>query len=58
MAGVLADDFDAYLDGLFIDPADAADVWSDSAIQDPAGPRRRVVEQWLDLGLPGWRSQP
>jgi hypothetical protein len=58
MAGVLADDFDAYLDGLFIAPADAADVWSDSAIQDPAGPWRRVVEQWLDLSLPGWRSQP
>jgi hypothetical protein len=58
MAGVLAADFDAYLDGLFIDPADAADVWSDSASQDPTSPWRRVTEHWLDLGLPGWRSEP
>jgi hypothetical protein len=58
MAGVLADDFDAYLDSLFIDPTDAADIWSDYAHQDPADQWRRVTEQWLDLGLPGWRSEP
>jgi hypothetical protein len=58
MSGVLADDFDAYLDGLFIDPDVAEDVWSDHAGQDPADPWRRVVEQWLDVGLPGWRSRP
>ena len=56
--GVLAADFDAYLDGLFIEPQVAEDVWSDHAHQDPADPRRRVVEQWLDDGLPGWRSMP
>jgi len=58
LSGVLADDFDAYLDGLFIDPDVAEDVWSDHAGQDPADPWRRVVEQWLDVGLPGWRSRP
>jgi hypothetical protein len=58
LSGVLADDFDAYLDGLFIDPDVAEDVWSDYAGQDPADPWRRVVEQWLDVGLPGWRSRP
>jgi SMI1 / KNR4 family (SUKH-1) len=56
MAGVLAEDFGAYLDGLFIDPQVAENVWSDHAHQDPADPRRRVVEQWLDDGLAGWRS--
>jgi SMI1-KNR4 cell-wall len=56
--GVLADDFDAYLDSLFIDPDVAEQVWSDTAGQDPADPGRRAVEQWLDSGLPGWRSQP
>ena len=58
MSGVLADDFNAYLDGLFIDPDLAEDVWSDSAHQDPADPWRRVIEHWLDGGLPGWRGQP
>jgi SMI1 / KNR4 family (SUKH-1) len=58
MSGVLADDFDAYLDGLFIDPDLAEDVWSDNAGQDPADPWRRVIEDWLDGGLPGWRGQP
>jgi hypothetical protein len=56
MSGVLADDFDAYLDGLFIEPQVAEDVWSDHAQQDLAEPRRRLVEQWLDDGLPGWRG--
>jgi hypothetical protein len=54
--GVLAEDFDAYLDGLFIEPQVAEDVWSDHAHEDLAEPRRRVVEQWLDDGLPGWRG--
>jgi hypothetical protein len=58
MAGVLADDFDAYLDSLFIEPDDGAYVWSDCAHRDPADPWRRVTEQWLDAGLPGWRSEP
>jgi SMI1 / KNR4 family (SUKH-1) len=56
--GVLAADFDAYLDSLFIEPQVAEDVWSDHAHQDPADPRRRVVQQWLDSGLPGWQSMP
>lgn len=58
LSGVLADDFDAYLDGLFIDPHLAEDIWSDHGGQDPTDPWRRVVEQWLDAGLPGWRSEP
>lgn len=56
--GVLADDFDAYLDGLFLDPDVAKEMWSDAADQDPADPWRQVVEQWLDSGLPGWRREP
>lgn len=55
---VLADDFGAYLDGLFIDPDVAKELWSDTAGQDPADPGRRAVEQWLDSGLPGWRREP
>jgi hypothetical protein len=53
MSGVLADDFDAYLNGLFIDPDLAEDLWSDHAHQDPADPWRRMIEQWLDDG-PAW----
>jgi hypothetical protein len=55
---VLAEDFDAYLAGLFIEPQVAEDMWSDHAHQDLAEPRWRVVEQWLDDGLPGWRGMP
>jgi SMI1 / KNR4 family (SUKH-1) len=58
MAEVLADDFDAYLDSLFIEPDAAEDEWSDAVGLDPADPWRRGVAQWLDLGLPGWRSEP
>jgi hypothetical protein len=46
------------VEGLFIDPDLAEDVWSDSAHQDPVDPWRRVIEHWLDGGLPGWRGQP
>jgi SMI1 / KNR4 family (SUKH-1) len=58
MAGVLADDFDAYLDSLFIEPGAAEDEWSDAAGLDPADPWRRVVERWLDLGCPAGGASP
>jgi hypothetical protein len=58
MAGVLAENFDAYLDSLFIEPDVAAAIWSDYAGQDAADVWQPVIEQWLDLGLPGWRSEP
>ncbi|MGW4087759.1 SMI1/KNR4 family protein [Streptomyces sp. NPDC004822] len=53
----VADDFDAYLDGLFIDPDLAEDAWADVAGCDPSDPWRRAVEDWLDRGLPNWRDQ-
>ncbi|GLY84867.1 SMI1/KNR4 family protein [Actinoallomurus iriomotensis] len=58
MSGALADDFDAYLDALFIDRDLAEDTWADTAHLDPADPWRRVVEQWLDGGLADWRTRP
>ena len=53
----VADDFDAYLDSLFIDPDTAQDAWADVAECDPSDPWRRTVEEWLDMGLPTWRAQ-
>ena len=53
----VADDFDAYLDSLFIDPDMAELTWDDVAAADPADPWRRIVEAWLDNGLPGWRDE-
>lgn len=54
----VADDFDAYLDNLVIDPELAEDAWSDVSDSDPTDPWRRTVEQWLDKDMAGWRSQP
>ncbi|MFE7394564.1 hypothetical protein [Streptomyces sp. NPDC057582] len=53
----VADNFDAYLDSLFIDPDMAEDAWADVADSDPSDPWRRTVEEWLDKELPGWRAQ-
>ncbi|MGW5688540.1 SMI1/KNR4 family protein [Nonomuraea sp. NPDC003754] len=53
----VADDFDAYLDSLRIDPDMAESTWGDVADADPADPWRRTVEAWLDNGLPDWRGQ-
>lgn len=53
----VADDFDAYLDSLFIDRETAADTWADVADSDATDPWRRTVEEWLDKGLPGWRAE-
>jgi hypothetical protein len=58
MSGVPADDFDAYLDSLFIDRDLAEDTWSDSAHLDPDDPWRRVIEEWLDGGMAGRRGHP
>ncbi|MEU8763195.1 SMI1/KNR4 family protein [Streptomyces sp. NPDC048659] len=43
----VAEDFDTYLDGLFIDPDQAEDAWADVAACDPSDPWRRTVEEWL-----------
>lgn len=53
----VADNFDAYLDSLFIDPDMAEDAWADVADSDPSDPWRRTVEEWLDKELPGWRAE-
>ncbi|MCY0934571.1 SMI1/KNR4 family protein [Streptomyces sp. H34-S4] len=53
----VADDFGAYLDGLFVDPVMAEDAWADVAASDPSDPWRRTVEEWLDKELPGWRAE-
>ncbi|QIP83279.1 SMI1/KNR4 family protein [Streptomyces sp. Tu 2975] len=52
-----ADNFDAYLDSLFIDPDMAEDAWADVAESDPSDPWRRTVEEWLDKELPTWRAE-
>ncbi|MFJ6793799.1 SMI1/KNR4 family protein [Streptomyces sp. NPDC091268] len=54
----VAEDFDAYLDSLVIDPELAEDTWADVADSDSGDPWRRTVEEWLDEGLPGWRLGP
>ncbi|MGW4651192.1 SMI1/KNR4 family protein [Kitasatospora sp. NPDC004289] len=53
-----ADDFDAYLAALVIDPELAADTWADVVESDPSDPWRTTVEAWLDKELPGWRAEP
>ncbi|WP_369153949.1 hypothetical protein [Streptomyces sp. R02] len=53
----VADNFDAYLDSLFIDPDTAEDAWADVAGSDPSDPWRRTVEEWLDKELPAWRAE-
>ncbi|RVU15274.1 SMI1/KNR4 family protein [Streptomyces antnestii] len=53
----VADNFDAYLDGLFIDPEMAEDAWADVADSDPSDLWRRTVEEWLNRELPNWRTE-
>lgn len=53
----VAEDFDAYLDSLLIDPDMAQSVWEDVADSDRTDPWRRTVEEWLDGGMPGWRDR-
>jgi hypothetical protein len=53
----VADDFDAYLDSLAVDPEFAADTWADVVNSDSADPWRRTVEEWLNKELPGWRNE-
>lgn len=54
----VADDFDAYLDSLAVDPDFAADSWADVVNSDSTDPWRRTVEEWLNKELPGWRAEP
>ncbi|MGI5484696.1 SMI1/KNR4 family protein [Streptomyces lavendofoliae] len=53
----VADDFDAYLGSLFIDPDTAEDAWADVVDSDPSDPWRKTVEEWLDKELPSWRAE-
>lgn len=53
----VADTFDAYLDALFIDDETAQMNWEDVRHAAPEDAGRRVVEQWLDDGLPDWRTR-
>ncbi|MEU9702144.1 SMI1/KNR4 family protein [Streptomyces sp. NPDC047981] len=54
----VADDFDAYLDSLVVEPDLAEDTWADAVDSDPTDPWRRTVEEWLGKELPGWRAEP
>jgi hypothetical protein len=56
--GVVADDFDGYLDLLFIDDDTAEGIWEDALEDEPTDPWRLAVERWLDHGRPGWRDLP
>ncbi|WP_199549914.1 SMI1/KNR4 family protein [Streptomyces sp. N35] len=53
----VAEDFDAYLASLVVEPGLAEDTWADVADSDPTDPWRRTVEKWLDTELPGWRDE-
>jgi hypothetical protein len=55
---VVAEDFDAYLDCLFVDDYSAKDCWYGVWGLDPADPVRRTVEEWLDHEVPQWRMRP
>ncbi|MEU3838419.1 SMI1/KNR4 family protein [Streptomyces sp. NPDC028635] len=54
----VADDFDAYLDSLVVDPDLAEDTWAEVVDTDSTDPWRRAVEECLDKELPGWRAEP
>ncbi|MCB5163907.1 SMI1/KNR4 family protein [Streptomyces bambusae] len=54
----VADDFDAYLDSLTVDPDLAEDTWVDVADSAPDDTWRQTVAAWLDKELPGWRTEP
>ncbi|RSM91642.1 SMI1/KNR4 family protein [Kibdelosporangium aridum] len=54
---VVADSFDAYLDDLFISDETAEMTWEDVRDADPDDDWRRAVEQWLDEGVPDWRTR-
>jgi hypothetical protein len=54
---VVADDFDAYIDGLVIDTDWAMYQWSGASGLDPADPVRQTTEEWLDHEVPQWRTQ-
>ncbi|MBB5431152.1 SMI1/KNR4 family protein [Nocardiopsis composta] len=58
MAGVPAEDFDAHLDGLFIDGGLTEDLWRDSAHPGPGAPWRLVAEERPAGRPPGRRSRP
>jgi SMI1 / KNR4 family (SUKH-1) len=53
---VVADSLDDYIDALHIDEENAKSTWAENAI-DPANPWRHVIEDWLDDGLPDWRTR-
>ncbi|MEV4249700.1 hypothetical protein AB0J63_40595 [Streptosporangium canum] len=55
---VLALDFAAYLEKVFIAPDTAEMNWGDASGLDPSDPWRMTVEAWRDEGLPGWRARP
>ncbi|WP_329243115.1 hypothetical protein OG417_45335 [Actinoallomurus sp. NBC_01490] len=58
-SGVLPENFNEYLDALFIDE-DRSDWAWEYYVGDaqPTDLWRRTIEEWLDPGLPGWRTRP
>jgi SMI1/KNR4 family protein SUKH-1 len=53
--GFVAPSFDAFLDMLYIDDESAEMQWRDAQGADDW---LRIVELWLDTGLPDWRGRP
>jgi SMI1 / KNR4 family (SUKH-1) len=58
VGAVLALDFDAYLDALFIEEDHAQMAWEDAQHSSVDDHWRDAVRQWLDQGLPEWRTRP
>ncbi|MDN3029517.1 SMI1/KNR4 family protein [Streptomyces sp. S.PB5] len=54
----VSDDFDSYLDDLFVTREAAEDVWADVAGSEVDDPWRLTVEAWLDREVAGWRADP
>jgi hypothetical protein len=55
---VVADDFDAYLDALFIEEDHARRAWEGAQHPTAADDWRDAVRWWLDDGLADWRTRP
>jgi hypothetical protein len=52
----VAESIDDYVDRLHIDEENAKSAWN-AVTSDPANAWRRITEDWLDDGLPDWRTR-
>jgi hypothetical protein len=58
VGAVVAADFDAYLDALFIEEDHARMAWEDAQHPEVSDEWRGAVRQWLDQGFTGWHARP